>query len=361
MTDDPAARARLDAAFELVERHVREGRIPGAALGIARSDGDLRTQAFSPPGGPELGADSRFLVASITKPIVATAVMQLVARGSLVLSDPVARYLPEFAPQPSGEWLPGGEAVTTWHLLTHTSGLRDTLMGVVESAEATSAEKLYRQACKGPLLFPPGTEYRYCSDSFYVLGELVSRLSGLAYPDYLQERIFAPLGMTATAFEAGSADDPRRAPLFEVGHEGPTPEALLAGFVSLAHPGGGLWSSVPDLLRFGRALLDRESDTGRRLLPTPFVEMMTREHTAGILEAGLPPREPRYGLGWGKSGLSGARIGSARQFDHGGATGTRLWVDPEYDLVVAFLMNRWGEDDHFSLAAIQAVYGALEG
>jgi CubicO group peptidase (beta-lactamase class C family) len=350
----------LDPAFELVERHVREGHIPGAVLGIARSAGDLRTEAFSPAGGPELSVESRFLVASITKPIVATAVMQLAAQGTLVLSDPVARYLPEFAPQPSGERLPGGEAVTTWHLLTHTSGLRDTLMGIVESGEATTAEKLYRQACKGPLLFAPGTEYRYCSDSFYVLGELVRRLSGLTYPAYLQQRIFAPLGMSATSFEAGSADDPRRAPLFEVGHDGPTSEALLAGFVRLAHPGGGLWSSVPDLLRFGRAFLGGGSLDGERLLATPFVEMMTREHTAGILEAGLPPREPRYGLGWGKSGLSGARIGSPSQFDHGGATGTRLWVDPAYDLAVVFLMNRWGEEDHFSLAAIQAVYGALE-
>lgn len=348
-----------DAAFELVARHVQEGRIPGAVLGIARSGGDLRSEAFSPPGGPELTIESRFLVASITKPIVATAVMQLAAQGLLVLSDPVARYLPEFAPQPAGERLPGGEAVTTWHLLTHTSGLRDTLTGVVESGAATAAEKLYRQACKGPLLFAPGTEYRYCSDSFYVLGELISRLSGLPYPDYLQERIFAPLGMSATAFEAGSADDPRRAPLFEVGHDGPTSEALLAGFVGLAHPGGGLWSSVPDLLRFGRAFLG-SSANGSRVLPTPFVDLMTREHTAGILEAGVPPQEPRYGLGWGKSGLSGVRIGSARQFDHGGATGTRLWVDPAYDLVVVFLMNRWGEEDHFSLAAIQAVYAALE-
>lgn len=117
---------------------------------------------------------------------------------------------------------------------------------------------------------------------------------------------------------------------------------------------------MPDLLRFGRAFLGGGSLDGQRLLATPFVELMTREHTAGILEAGVPPQEPRYGLGWGKSGFSGVRIGSARQFDHGGATGTRLWVDPAYDLVVAFLMNRWGEDDHFSLAAIQAVYAALE-
>jgi len=350
----------LDAAFELVARHVREGRIPGAVLGIARSRGDPRIEAFSPPGGPELSVESRFLVASITKPIVATAVMQLAAQGLLVLSDPVARYLPEFAPEASGERLPGGEAVTTWHLLTHTSGLRDTLMGVVESDQATTAEKLYRQACKGPLLFAPGTEYRYCSDSFYVLGELISRLSGLPYPEYLEQRIFAPLGMTATSFEAGSADDPRRAPLYEVGHDGPTSEALLAGFVRLAHPGGGLWGTVPDLLRFGRAFLGGGSLDGARLLATPFVETMTREQTAGILEAGLPPREPRYGLGWGKSGLSGTRIGSPRQFDHGGATGTRRWVDPAYDLVVVYLMNRWGEEDHFSLAAIQAVYGALD-
>jgi CubicO group peptidase (beta-lactamase class C family) len=349
-----------DAAFALVERHVREGRIPGAVLGVARSAGDLRTEAFSPPDGPELTVESRFLIASITKPIVATAVMQLTAQGLLVLGDPVSRYLPEFAPQAAGEGLPGGEIITTWHLLTHTSGLRDTLTGVVESGGATTAEKLFRQACKGPLLFAPGTEYRYCSDTFYVLGELVRRLSGLPYPDYLQERIFGPLGMAATSFEAGSADDPRRAPLFEVGHDGPAPEALVAAFVRLAHPGGGLWSSVPDLLRFGRAFLGGGSLEGKRILATPFVEMMTREQTAGMLEAGLPPREPRYGLGWGKSGLSGDRIGSPRQFDHGGATGTRLWVDPAHELVVAFLMNRWGEDDHFSLAAIQAVYGALE-
>jgi CubicO group peptidase (beta-lactamase class C family) len=352
--------ARLDAAFELVRRRVREGDIPGAVLAIANRAGDLRSDAFSPPAGPSLTIESRFLIASITKPIVATAVMQLVEAGELVLEAPVQRYLPEFAPPPAGERIPGGGGITTWHLLTHTSGLDDYLSDVAEGRMTTTADQLYRLACTRPLRFAPGAEYRYCSDSFFVLGELIRTISGLPYPDYLRTRIFEPLGMTATSFDPGAADDLLRTPAFRVGLPGQVPEEALAGLAALAHPGGGLWSTAPDLLRFGRACLNDGKLDATQLLAPAFVELMTREHTAGILEAGTPPRAPRYGLGWGKSGLSGTRLGSARQFDHGGATGTRLWVDPEEDLVVVFLMNQWGADDSYSLAAIQAVYAAFD-
>ena len=350
---------QLDRAFRLVERHVREGRIPGAVLAIGDLGGEIRSEAYPPPDGPPLTTASRFLVASITKPVVATAVMQLVEEGLLVLHDPVQRYLPEFAPPPAAERSPGGEAVTTWHLLTHSAGLADTPLEM-DAGTRASAEELYDLVCRRPLAFAPGTEYRYCSDSFFVLGRLIETLGGgRPYPDYLRERIFEPLGMPATSFEPGAADDPHRAPGFWEGLDGPLPQELIEGFAAMKHPGGGLWSTAPDLLRFGRAMLNGGSLDAARVLSRPFVELMTREQTAGIFEAGTPPRSPRYALGWGKSGLFGDRIGSPSQFDHGGATGTRLWVDPAFGLVAVFLMNRWGAEDHFSVAAIQAVYGAL--
>jgi CubicO group peptidase (beta-lactamase class C family) len=99
---------------------------------------------------------------------------------------------------------------------------------------------------------------------------------------------------------------------------------------------------------------------GHRVLGRPFVELMTRHQTAGVVDAGPPPRAATYGLGWGLGALAGTMPGSVRAFGHGGATGTRLWIDPDAGLVIVYLTNDWTVGDAPSLAAIAAVYGALD-
>ena len=346
---------RLQLAFDVVGKQVDAGLVPSAVLAVADAQGVIRIEAVS--GTDEATTDSIYLLASITKPMVATAVMQLVERGRLVLSTPVQRGLPSFAPAASAPGLPGGEAITARHILTHTSGLID-LDGDLLERERPDRRRLLEIACTFPLRFAPGSQFQYNSLAFVVLGELIHRLDGRDYPAYLADELFAPLGMAACGF---SAVDPRRAvrcifPGFPI-----EMQPLVAGFYdSMEAPGGGLWGSAADVVAFGRAMLRGGELDGRRILGQPFVELMTSEQTEGVLEPGTPPRAPHYGLGWGLPTREGGMPGSPRTFGHGGATGTRLWIDPDADLVIVYLTNSWTVGESASLAAIAAVYGALD-
>jgi CubicO group peptidase (beta-lactamase class C family) len=346
---------RLQAAFDLVAGQVGSGLVPSAVLAIANGAGSVRVEAFS--GASSATTDSIFQIASITKPIMATAVMQLVERGLLDLATPLQHIIPEFIAPPSAPGLPGAEVVTARHVLIHSSGVAD-LDNDLLGRERPDRKRLLEIVCRSPLRFVPGSRFDYNSLSFALLGEVIRRLDGRDYPEYLRNQIFELLGMRDTAF---SPTDPARAvPSVFPG----IPEVLQAFasayFDSIQVPGGGLWGSAADLLVFGRAMLGGGRLGDVRVLGRTFVEEMTRDQTAGLQDPGPPPTVVHYGLGWGLPGLTGQTPASPRSFGHGGATGTRLLVDPDADLVVVYLANRWGAGDEPSLAAVQAVYAALD-
>ncbi|MDP9380179.1 MAG: beta-lactamase family protein [Chloroflexota bacterium] len=337
-------RERLRHAAEIADTAVASGSHPCALIAVADSTRTVWTHVVSGEDGARL--DGIFLLASITKPIVATAVMQLVEQGRLLLDAPVAQYIPEFAGA-------GKERVTTWHLLTHTSGMEEVRWWKELRETRGGHEAALGAACNSHLHFEPGARCEYCSLSFTVLGELITRLSGQPYPEYLREHIFAPLGMSDTAFRP--VDAARALPVHD--HGGPED---LEWFTSLAIPGGGLWSSAADLLAFGQAYLRGSVYDGYRLLGPAALETMTRSHTSGMVEiVDGRPQPFEYGLGWGKLSPNNGIIGSARSYGHGGATGTYFWVDPVYDLVYVFLTNRWGLEHNTPRRALNAVYGAL--
>ena len=348
------------------------GVIPSAVVAWARSSATVAVEAIPGPVERRVREDSIFFLASVTKPIVAVSVLQLVERGLVDLYAPIQRYVPEFRGA-------NKEAVTAWHVLTHTSGIEDIDPDVIRR-ERPSATAMLAKVCATPLRFEPGTRYEYCSDSFYLLSEMVRRLSGLPYPQALRRSILEPLGMRDTTF------DPRHARSRIVGVHG-IPignrimrELILRYLAKAALPGGGLWGTAHDLLRFGRSLLPSVTGVPRVLRPET-VETMTREHTGGIVElcADDTTRDPHYALGWGKplpSGEVPAAVAppptetplgervtvpaSPRAFTHGGASGARLWVDPERDLVFVFLTNLWGVDDGPMYATLREVYRSLD-
>jgi CubicO group peptidase (beta-lactamase class C family) len=346
---------RLQPAFDLVARQVEAGLVPSAILAIANGAGLVREEAF--PGAGRATTDSIFQIASITKPVMAAAVMQLVERGVLDLSAPLQRVIPAFVAPPSAPGLPGAEVVTAWHVLTHSSGVEDMDNDLL-ARERPDRARLLEIVCRSPLRFVPGSRFDYNSLSFTLLGELIRQLDGRDYPEYLRARLFEPLGMRDTAF---APTDPARA---AVSAFPGIPEALQpfasAYFDSIQVPGGGLWGTAADLLAFGRAMLGGGRLDAVRVLGQPFVEQMTRDQTAGLQDLGPPPTAAHYGLGWGLPGLTGQTSASPRAFGHGGATGTRLLIDPDADLVVVYLANRWGAGDEPSLAAVQAVYAAID-
>jgi len=340
----------LDAAFALARAQVDGGIAPFVILGIADRDGVIRLEAFGPrEGARPLPTDAVCLVMSISKPIVATCVMQLVEAGLFDLAEPMARSLPEVN-------VPGRLPFGIWHVLSHTSGLADVDVEP-QLGPGFDRTELVRQAAHALQEADPGTRFRYTTSTFDLLVEMVGRRLGVPFEETLQDRLLAPLGMADTTFDPRLRLRGRMAPahhaLPDGGYE-PHPAELVEAFMSLHVAGGGLWSTAADLLRFGRAMLREGELDGVRILSPASVRVMSREVTGGGLGAAPDPMEAEhYALGWGKPGI--ASPASASAFRHGGASGTRLWIDPEHDLVYVYLTGVLG----YPVAPIDAVERAI--
>ena len=358
----------LSASMDLASQAVANGSLRSAVVGIGDASGTLAVRAFPGSDGARVTSDSLYFLASITKPIVATAVMQLVDEGRLDLHDPIQRFVPGFR----GD---GKEQVTPWHVLTHTSGVPDVDPASLRRSRPDARQMLDR-VCRESLEFPPGSRYSYASDSFYLLAAILSRLTGMEFPMALRWRVLDAVGASDLTFDPR----PQRSRIVKVhgvGVDNRIVQELMLRFLARATlPGGGLWGTAEDLLRFGRALLPMESGAGPRILSQAAIDEMTREQTAGITGVAPDgtPRDPRYALGWGKpqpAGTVPSTVGtppptrvtvpaSGRSFTHGGATGTRLWIDPERELVFAFLTNSWGASDAAMYGVLADVYRAWD-
>lgn len=309
-----AGLAGPEGAAELVDRHVASGEVLGATLDIRGRDGAY-TRHFGTAGS----ADAVFLLASITKPMTAAGVMLLADRGELSLGDPARRFMPEFRRGARSR-------ITVKHLLTHTSGLPDQLPENVELRKRNAPlSEFVERTLRTDLLFEPGKRYSYQSMGILLLAEIAERITGQAFPEFLEQEIFRPLGMHRTALGLGrfSLENTQRSQV-ELGppHGGQgRPEAAHWDWNSpywrnLASPWGGAHASASDVARF---LLEFLAPHDATVLKPPTAELMVRNHT---LHLGRP-----RGLGFalGRGAGSGC---SELTFWHGGATGTLAWADP---------------------------------
>jgi len=342
---------RLGRPFDVVRESVGAQRGPSTVLAVATAQETLRCEAFVGDAATPVQADSIFYVASISKPLMATAILRLVADGLLALEDPIDRYLP----QSRGA---GKSTITVWQLLTHTSGLPEYDWATA-LRERPSAADMRTLAYQAHLLFPPGTSYSYSTQSFWLLADLVALLSGISYADYLRAHVCSPYGMRDTGFDLPTTSDRVAAVRGSALGHPMGDENAAAYLISLGMPGAGIWTTAADLVSFGQGLL-HDLDKGGLVLSPPLIELMTREQTTGLTWFGsTPPRPAHYGLGWEKGTLDGTLPGSHRSFGHTGATGARLWIDPDWDLVVVFLINQWDDEVVRSLPVLGAIYGAV--
>ena len=350
----------LDPAFAVARRHAEDGLVPFSILAVANAAGTVRTAAVTAPGQQRpVTEDARCLIASITKPIVATAVMRLHQEGRFPLDAPLALWLPELAS-------PDKRAITAWHVLTHTTGMEDTWLDRLVAGEPiTDRGTLIARAMAAPLAASVGSRYAYATITFDVLTAAIERALDRPFEAILREAVLDPLGMASTDWEP----DPAHAVPLDVlqWEDDWRPSTRLADvdvapmrhrLVRLHLAGAGLHSTAADLVRFGRALLRGGELDGTRILAPAFVDLMTREVTVG----GLGQQQDRaldnhYAIGWGKRNLTSPM--SPRGFEHGGATGTRLLVDPEHDLVIVSLTGVWAHPRWTVDEAISGVYAAL--
>jgi uncharacterized protein YbbC (DUF1343 family) len=324
-----ATRPLHDAGIRFViEAALRRSELPGCVLAVGDRAGLRYLQAFGErSAGEPMTIDTRFDLASLTKPLAtAAAIMLLAEQGALQLDAPAARYLPELE-------LPDKRAITLEQLLLHTSGLpKVSPLSAFEQGRAHAITQIAR----APLLSAPGARFEYSDLGFILLGEIVQRVAGKGLDQFARERLFTPLGMRDSDFRPPPEQASRCAPTElrdDVVIRGVVddPRAYRLGGVA-GH--AGLFSTAQDLARFAQMLLrGGELDGVRVLAPESVARLLTPRRAGGALRTlGFDVRSS-YALARGQ-------LMSARALGHGGYTGTSLWLDPERDLFVVLLSNR---------------------
>ena len=338
----------MDAA---IARAVADGSCPGAVLWLERN-GSAYHKAYGRralvPAEEPMNEETIFDIASLTKVIACTpAVMLLVERGEIRLDERVQSYVPEF----KGD---GKEAVTIRQLMTHTSGLRPDIN---TSTPWSGYETAIRMACAEKLVTPPGAAFRYSDINFFLLGEVVQRVSGMKLNEFVAREIYQPLKMADTGYLPPESDLPRIAPTERrngkiLRGEVHDPTSRYMGGVA-GH--AGLFTTAADLARYSRMMLNLGELEGVRLFQPETVKLMTSVQTPDNIFA-------RRGLGWDvDSGYSRprGRIFPLGSYGHTGFTGTALWIDPFSKTFWIFLSNRVHPDGQGSVLALESVLANL--
>jgi uncharacterized protein YbbC (DUF1343 family)/CubicO group peptidase (beta-lactamase class C family) len=338
-----AAQSSFDAIAPLVDAAIERHELPGAVVLIGRADEVVYHRAFGrravQPAPEPMTEDTIFDLASLTKVVATTtSVMQLVEGGRLRLRDRVAQFVPEFGAH-------GKDTITIQHLLTHTSGLPPDLP---LDEEFHGIDEAIRRTSELTPSSPPGEKFVYSDINFFLLGDIVRRVSGQRLDEYSATHVFAPLRMTETRFlppeswRARIAPTERCRPLAWPCSDPSVP--FLRGIVhdptarrmDAVAGHAGLFSTAADLSRFCRMLLHGGELDGVRVLSPAGVERMTSVSTpAGMKDV--------RGLGWDIDSTYSSNRGDlfpiGSSFGHTGFTGTSLWIDKRGGYVV-FLSNR---------------------
>jgi len=381
----PQRTARL---MNVLRAEVARHRLPGAVAVIARR-GQLALYealgALDPAAGTPMTPDAIFRIYSMTKPVVSVAALMLMEQGELLLSDPVARYLPEYANQQVASLVDGAvqlqpvrQPASVQDLLRHTAGLTYEFMGNapvqrqyaqarIGSRERSNAAFAHELAAL-PLMFEPGTHWEY-GRATDVLGRLVEVISGQTLGDFLHSRIFAPLGMTETGFFVPPQHHARIAEPFARDPEGGVQMRVIdvRQPVALESGGGGLASTAMDYARFLQFMLNRGQLGGVRLLGSRLVDFMTADHLGDIPVFGPASRallSPGHGFGLGvavRKALGVASMpGSPGSYHWGGMAGTTFFVDPAEDLFAILMLQAPNQREYYRLLYRDLVYAALD-
>ena len=348
---------KLEAIEPLVQQAISEKKLPGAVVLVGRGDRTLYEKAIGHralvPAAEPMTLDTIFDLASLTKVVATTtSVMMLVEEGKIRLNDRVSTFIPGFERY-------GKADITIRHLMTHVSGLRpDVDLGDTWKGSETAISIAIEEVPTAPA----GERFVYSDINYFLLGDIVRRVSGESLDRFAHDRIFGPLGMKDTMFVPPASLVSRLAPTEKCTPlgwpcEGPN-MTMLRGVVHdptarrmegvAGH--AGLFSTAADLAIFCRMLLDGGVYRGVRILSPLTVAKMTTPSTS-------PGERSIRGLGWDiDSAYSSNRgellpIGS---FGHTGFTGTSLWIDPATRMFVVFLSNRVHPDGKGDVTPLRA-------
>ena len=363
---------RLERITAMTQRYVDESKLAGVVTLVAREGRIVHFEAVGSRGAEDdrpLTKDALFRIFSMTKPITAVAAMMLYEEGKFQLSDPVSKFVPELSDLQvlvDGELQPAEQDMTMLHLLTHTCGLSygfnpadpvDKQYNEAQIWQSRDLDEFAERIGRLPLAFEPGERWHY-SVAVDITGLVVQRLSGMSFDAFLKERIFDPLGMEDTFFNVPQDKMHRLLPNHRWnGGEEQLEQLSEESFVrytdqTLFSGGGGLVSSTMDYLRFAEMVRRGGELDGVRLLSPRTVAFMTSNHLPAAVEGGGTGENPfgpgvsgfGFGLGWGivTNEVASKVLGSAGEYNWGGAAGTVFWVDPVEEMVVVGMIQLMG-------------------
>lgn len=376
---------RLQRMRDAFQREIDKGTTPGVVTMVARRGriGWFEAQGRQDPANDApMARDSIFRIFSMTKPLVSLGIMMLVEDGELLLNDPLAKFIPEFASQKVGierngamEFALPVRPITIQDLLRHTSGISYEITGMGMVQRMYAKAKAYRRDITNeehakliagmPLMCQPGAEWNY-SRSTDILGRVIEVISGKTLGVFLAERILAPLQMAETAFHAPQAGKTRLAQPFPTD---PWTGDKVMLFDPLEVPkmesgGGGLVSTAMDYARFCQMLLNGGELDGNRVIGRKTLAFMASNHLDPKVkvESHLLPPGHGFGLGFAVRTDEGMApfAGSAGQYFWSGMAGTFFWIDPKEELFALFLSQGPGQREYFRTLVRSLVYAAVE-
>lgn len=388
---------RLENLHKIMQQAVDQKRIAGIVTILARHGKivDYRTYGVSDmASGAPMRKDEIFRDFSMTKPITGVAMMLLYEEGKWLPSDPISKFIPEFAHLKVYKGVDASGHViladpehqpTMGELMTHTAGFTygffgstpvDKMYQQVHPLDSANLQQFIDKLAKIPLLYEPGHGWTY-SVSMDIEGYIVQKLSGQSLPDFDRDHIFQPLGMRDAGFYVPAAKLNRFATLYATGPNGELatssngnvdrnftqPPALPSG-------GGGMVSTAEDYYRFTSMLLNKGELDGVRILSPATVKLMTSNHLAPELltgKFGIGMQQMRPGFGYGYNGAvifnpAMANLSDGRgEYLWDGAAGTWFWIDPTNDIVFVGMIQRMlgPASPNLEYKSRAAVYGAL--
>jgi CubicO group peptidase (beta-lactamase class C family) len=389
---------RLERLHALMQQAVDQKQIAGIVTILARHGKivDYRTYGVSDlSAGKPIQKDAIFRDFSMTKPVTGVAMMMLYEQGKWQPSDPIAKYVPEFAHLKVYKGVDAdGKMIlvdpdhppTMRELMSHTAGFTYGFFG------NTPVDKMYRDAnllgsknlqdfiekiAQIPLLYQPGQGWTY-SMSMDIEGYIVEKLSGQSLPDFIRDHIYEPLGMRDAGFYVPEGKRARFVMLYRTGPNGGIVADLSASRRAgnydaeppMASGGGGMVSTAEDYYRFATMLLNQGELNGKRILAPSSVKLMTSNHVPPELltgKFGIGNAVMRPGFGYGYNGAVEfdpvkANLPDGKgTYQWDGAAGTWFWVDPTNDVVFVGMIQRMlgPESPPLEYGSRQVVYGAL--
>ena len=351
-----AEEPRLPGVGAAMQELVAKQEVSGAVTVVVAKDKVLHVEstgladvATKRPMTP----DTLFWIASMSKPVTGAAILMLQDEGKLQASDPVAKYLPEFANLKT----PSGKAanLTITQILTHTSGLGEA--GGPAQKEAKTLADLVPIWLATPTQFEPGEKWKYCQSGINAAARIVEAVSGQTFDVFLEQRLFAPLGMKDTTFYPTDAQRTRLVTPYAKNKETGTlevvaPREFYEGTRNRPPQGnGGLYSTPHDYARFAQMLLAGGTLEGRRYLSPEAMKFLATPQTPDGMPVGFFQNDAfgqhgtKYGWGLGTSILRTPHEGVAAMlspgtFGHGGAWGTQAWVDPVKGVAYVLMIQR---------------------